>query len=222
MRRKMKKVLYLAVSLVSWAICPTEHVFSTSKLQSHSTTSSPNNVYTYICKEVFNLNQITYIHSHVISVVPTKSILKYGSVSSDNISLVQVSFPILQAGLCLMLFMILTSALCNGVTYTVSPYVTLSTSNNTDVNMQYHDFRAFTADSRLDWYFESMTLMRWNTRVGFLGYTPKELKNLANSGHSVGVYNELIYDITNYITNSPGIGQPMNALAPSGIDPYFM
>ena len=118
--------------------------------------------------------------------------------------------------------MIYVSALCNGVTDTVSPYVTLSTSDNTDVNTQYHDFRAFTADLWPDWYFESMTLVRWNTRVGFLGYTPKESKNLANSGHSVGVHNELVYDVTNYITNSPGIGQPTNTLAPSGIDPYFM
>ena len=88
--------------------------------------------------------------------------------------------------------------------------------------MQYHNFHAFTADLRLDWYFESMTLMCWNTHVGFLGYTPKELKNLENLGHSVGMHNELVYDVTNYITNSPGIGQLMNALAPSGIDPYFM
>ena len=169
----MKKLLYLVVFLASRVICPTEHVFSTSKLQSHSTTSGPNNVYTSIHGEVFNLNQIAYICSRVVSVVPTKSILKYDGVSSDNIFPVQVSFPMLQEGLCLMLFMIYVSALCNGVTDNVSPYVMLSTSNNTDVNMQYHDFCAFTADSWPDWYFESMTLMCWNTHVGFLGYTPK-------------------------------------------------
>ena len=95
MRRKMKKLLYLMVFLALRVICPTEHVFITSELQSHSTTSGPNNVYTSICGEVFNLNQITYIHSHIVSVVPTKSILKYGSVSSDNIFPVQVSFPML-------------------------------------------------------------------------------------------------------------------------------
>lgn len=67
-----------------------------------------------------------------------------------------------------------------------------------------------------------MTVMRWQNRVGFLGYTPKELKNLANSGHSLGVYNGLVYDVTNYITDGPGIGHPTNALAPTGIDPYFM
>ena len=84
------------------------------------------------------------------------------------------------------------SALCNGVSGSVSPYVTLDSSNDTDVNAQYHDFRAFTADSRPDWYFESMTQMRWNSRVGYVGYTPKELKNMANTGSSVGIIDDLV------------------------------
>ena len=87
------------IAVLGNVICPTEHVFSTSELQSHSTTSSPNSVYTSIRGEVFNLNQIAYIHSRVVSVVPTKSILKYGGVSSDNIFPVQVSFPTLREGL---------------------------------------------------------------------------------------------------------------------------
>jgi len=46
------------------------------------------------------------------------------------------------------------STLCSGMTGSVSPYVTLSSANDTDLNSVYHDFRAFTNDSRPDWYFE--------------------------------------------------------------------
>jgi len=191
------------IAVLGDVICPTQHVFSTAELASHSLTSNPNNVYTSIRGEVFNLNQIAFTHSRFVSVVPEKDILKYGGISSDNIFPVQVS------------------ALCNGISGSVSPYVTLDSGNNTDVNAQYHDFRAFTSDSRPDWYFEQMTQMRWNTRVGFVGYTPKELRNMANTGSSVGVYNSLVYDVTPYVKNGPGIGQPVGQQAPS-VDRNFM
>lgn len=113
------------------------------------------------------------------------------------------------------------SALCNGVTGTVSPYVSLSSVNDTDPNMVYHDFRAWTSDPRPDWYFEEMTQMRWNNRVGFLGYTPQLLKSMAASGSSIGIYNSLIYDVTAYIKYGPGTGQPANAQAPQ-VDTAFM
>ncbi|KIM80662.1 glycosyltransferase family 2 protein [Piloderma croceum F 1598] len=191
------------IAVLGDVICPTQHVFSTSELASHSATSNPNNVYTSIRGEVFDLNTIAFTHERIVSVVPSKSILKYGGTSADNIFPVQVS------------------ALCNGVTGSVSPYVTLDSSNNTDVNAQYHDFRAFTADSRPDWYFESMTEMRWNARVGYVGYTPKELKNMANTGSSVGIIDSLVYDVTNYIKNGPGIGNPPGQQAPN-VDRDFM
>lgn len=114
------------------------------------------------------------------------------------------------------------SAVCNGVTGTVSPYVTLDSSNNTDVNAQYHDFRSWTTDPRPDWYFESMTLMRWNNRVGYVGYDHKALKNMANSQKSIAVYRGLVYDLTSYIKNGPAIAAPKGHQAPGGIDPHFM
>lgn len=94
------------IAVLGNVICPTEHVFSTSELQSHSTTTNPNSVYTSIRGEVFDLNQIAFMHSRVVSVVPTKSILKYGGVSSDNIFPVQVSFPTHRECFSLMLSMI--------------------------------------------------------------------------------------------------------------------
>lgn len=55
-------------------------------------------------------------------------------------------------------FPVQVSALCNGVDGAVSPWVTLESRNiSTAVSelAQYHDFRAFTSDSRPDWYYES-------------------------------------------------------------------
>src|SRR6202042_1905291 len=101
-------------------------------------------------------NQIAFTHNRIVTVVPEKSILKYGGVSSDNIFPVQVSTTLVYFKLCSDKW-VQVSALCNGVTGSVNPYVTLDSSNNTDVNAQYHDFRAFTSDPRPDWYFESMT-----------------------------------------------------------------
>ncbi|KDQ56608.1 glycosyltransferase family 2 protein [Jaapia argillacea MUCL 33604] len=188
------------IAVLGLLICPTEHVFSTSELASHSLTLSPNNVYTSIRGEVFDLTQIAATHQRIVSVVPTKSILKYGGVASDNIFPVQVS------------------ALCNGITGSVSPYVILDSSNNTDPNAQYHDFRVITNDSRPDWYFEVMTQMRWDNRVGFVGYTPQEVQNMANNKRLVAIYDSLIYDLTNY---QPAARGSPGTVAPN-VDTQFM
>ncbi|KAH7883110.1 glycosyltransferase family 2 protein [Phlebopus sp. FC_14] len=192
------------IAILGLVICPTQHVFSTSELQSHSSTASPNNVYTSIRGEVFDLTQIAATHQRVVSVVPTKSILQYGGTAADAIFPVQVS------------------ALCNGVSGTVSPWVTLSSVNNTDPNAQYHDFRAFTNDSRPDWYFESMTIMRWNNRVGYMGYTPQEISSMANSGYSLGIYDSMVYDLTNYVNYGPAVQGPYGEQVPAGTDDQFM
>jgi chitin synthase len=114
------------------------------------------------------------------------------------------------------------SALCNGVSGSVSPYVILDSKNNTDVNAQYHDFRVFTNDSRPDWYFERMVEMRYQSRVGFVAQTPKEIRSAASSGNSVAIYNGMVYDLTTYLTSPPAIRTPVGTQAPSGIDVNFM
>lgn len=192
------------IAVLGVLICPTEHVFSKNELSSHSSKNSPNNVYTSVRGEVFDLTNLVPFHERVVGVVPEKSILTYGGTSADSIFPVQVS------------------ALCNGVSGSVNPFVTLDSSNNTDPNAQYHDFRAFTSDSRPDWYFESMTLMRWNFRVGFVGYTLKEVKQMANSGRSAAIYNGLVYDLTNYINFPPSVRAPTGFQAPTGIDVNYM
>jgi chitin synthase len=93
--------------------------------------------------------------------------LEYGGVDASNLFPVQVRrLPYLLAHFSPSWQV---SALCNGVSGSVSPWVQLSAVNVTDPNAQYHDFRALTNDSHPDWYFESMTVMHWNNRVGYMG-----------------------------------------------------
>ncbi|KAJ3999067.1 glycosyltransferase family 2 protein [Lentinula boryana] len=190
------------IAVLGLVICPTQHVFSSGELSSHDSTATE--VYTSIRGEVFDLGIISEAHQHVVSVVPTKSILKYGGTSSDNIFPVQIS------------------ALCNGVTGTVSPFVALDTTNNSDINAQYHDFRINTNDSRPDWYFESMVTMRYTARVGFLGYTKDEINDMSSSGNSVGIYDGMIYDVTSYVSSQASLIAPPGFQAPSDTDKNFM
>ncbi|EIW79950.1 glycosyltransferase family 2 protein [Coniophora puteana RWD-64-598 SS2] len=193
------------IAIMGLIICPTEHVYSTSELQSHSYQNSPNNVYTSIRGEVFDLTEVAATHQRIVSVVPTKSILQYGGTDASDIFPVQVS------------------ALCSGEGQGVSPWVQLNSGNTSDPNAQYHDFRAATNDSRPDWYFESMTVMRWNNRVGYMGYTPKEISSLANSGSSVGIIDGLVYDLTSYVNNGPSIQTPSGTqIGGGGTDAQFM
>lgn len=92
------------IAVLGAVICPTEHVFSTNELQSHSVTGDPNNVFTSIRGEVFNLNQIAYTHNRVVNVVPAKAILKYGGIKADNIFPVQVRFNYIILKLILIIF----------------------------------------------------------------------------------------------------------------------
>ncbi|KAI0027842.1 glycosyltransferase family 2 protein [Vararia minispora EC-137] len=188
------------IAILGVLICPTQHVFSTGELASHTSTINPNNVFVAIRGEVFDLTAIAQTHMRIVPVVTQKSIYTYGGTQADDLFPVQVS------------------ALCNGISGTVSPFVYLNFKNtSSDTNSQYHDFRVQTNDSRPDWYFESMTVMRWNNRVGFMGHTPGDIKNMANQGRSVGVYNGILYDLTDYINTPPSLGPPPGMSLPSDL-----
>ena len=98
-----------------------------------------------------------------------------------------------------------------------------SKNESTEQNAQYHDFRSWTNDPRPDWYWERMTEMRWNNRLGFVGYSPKQIRSMAAAGSSVAIYRGLVYDFTTYIHNPPAVATlPNNAVAPGNIDTKFM
>jgi chitin synthase len=86
------------IAVLGVLICPTEHVFNTSELASHSFTLSPNNLYTSIRGELFDLStsKLTQAHQRVVSVVPSKSILNYGGEAADAIFPVQVCYDVIR------------------------------------------------------------------------------------------------------------------------------
>ena len=79
------------IAVLGNLICPTEHVFSTNELSAHSFANDPNNVYTSIRGEVFDLTDIAATHTRIVPVVASKSILAYGGKSADDLFPVQVS-----------------------------------------------------------------------------------------------------------------------------------
>lgn len=78
------------IAVLGVLICPTEHVFNSAELASHNSVDRPNNVYTSIRGEVFDLTEVARTHNRVVDVVPVKTILKYGGGSADKIFPVQV------------------------------------------------------------------------------------------------------------------------------------
>lgn len=199
----------LAINLIIWficgctifviavlgpLICPTQHVYQQGELAAKSYTNDPNNALVAIRGEVFDLVGIAQTHLRAVSVVPIRSVMQYGGLDASNLFPVQVN------------------ALCSGTKGTLSPWVTLDTTNTTDPYSQYHDFRAFTNDSRPDWYQEQMIMMRSRFRKGFMGYTKKDLKNMANAGRAVGIYENKVYELTTYIRQNGG-----GLRAPNGV-----
>ena len=193
------------IAIMGLLICPREYVFSTAELADHSYANNQGHELINIRGEIFDLRKLSNVHTP--SVVPQRSVVRYGGIDASNIFPVQVN------------------ALCNGKTGFVSPWVTLDTSNTTDENAVYHDFRAFTNDSRPDWYWQQMTYMRYNYRRGFAGYNSKQIQQRAASQQTRNtvIYNKYIYDMTGYINNNGGgVRAPPGFQAPSDTDRQFM
>ncbi|KZT54073.1 glycosyltransferase family 2 protein [Calocera cornea HHB12733] len=192
------------IAVLGNLICPTQFVFSTSELQSHSFQNNPTQAYTAIRGEVFDLTTLAATHLTAVSVVPEKLVTNYGGQDATSLFPVQVS------------------ALCNGVSGSVNPYVVLDSSNTTNIYAQYHDFRAFTNDYRPDWYFETMVMMRYKFRVGFMGYVPNEISDMASSGRAVAIYNGEVYEMTSYMNIGPQVKVPDGFTPPGDINKDFM
>lgn len=189
-------------------ICPRQHVYTVSELNSHNYKDNPGNTYVSIRGEVFDLSTYWQVHSTVVPVVNSNTGVKpYGGQDVSQLFPIQVS------------------ALCSGTNGGVNPLVTADTVNVTDPYARYHDFRYFTNDSRPDWYLEQMTMLRSRWRVGWMGYTKKDLKSMAGKGRIVGIIDGYVYEMTNYINQGGGsIAShiPDGYAAPTQQDTQFM
>ncbi|KAI8597526.1 glycosyltransferase family 2 protein [Dissophora ornata] len=174
-------IFYIAV--LGELICPHQYVYSPGELSGYGSTSS--NPLTMIRGEVFDMNK--FMVQHNPNIVTRTQLLQYAGVDATPI------FPVQP------------SALCDGLggygSASIDPAIQLPVLSAVDANSAYHDFRAFTNDSRPDWYYEKMVFMRqW--RVGFLAYTPKYIQQQAaadNVKKRWAILDGNVYDMTNYI-----------------------
>jgi chitin synthase len=193
-------------------ICPKQDVFSAAELSSYNGKNGAS-AYVAIRGQVFDLGQ--FAPKHYPSIIPQKSILKYAGLDATGLFPVQVS------------------ALCQGVDGTINDLVQLDyTSTNTtgsasvlsttDPNPKYHDFRAFTNDSRPDWFFEQMLMLRSSFKKGNIGYTPQYVSTLAGKQDAIAILNNRVYDLTKYIIGGRRVVAPVGQDAPTDVSTDFM
>ena len=193
-------------------ICPKQHVYSAAELTSYN---GKNGYQSFIAirGQVFDLG--AFIPSHYPSIVPESALQKYAGIDATGLFPVQVS------------------ALCQGRTGSIDPTVQLSYAptnvsgsanviSSTDSNAQYHDFRYFTNDSRPDWFFEQMIMLRSNYKKGDVGYTLKYVNQLATKQNSIAILNGRVYDFTNYVKGGRRTEAPPGKDVPSSADTNFM
>jgi chitin synthase len=170
------------IAILGLLICPRQHVYTNSELQSHDYKDNPGSTYIAIRGEVFDLTKYWPMHATQVPVVDKKNAFTlYGGVDATDIFPVQVS------------------ALCSGTKGSINPYVTLDVTNTSDSNSIYHDFRYFGNDSRPDWYREQMEILRSRWRIGWMGFTKSDLKYMINTENRlVAIYDEYVYDLTAY------------------------
>ncbi|KAF2747835.1 glycosyltransferase family 2 protein [Sporormia fimetaria CBS 119925] len=171
-------------------VCPTQEVLSLAELTTYNGKDG-NKAYVSMRGIVYDLGQ--FIPAHYPSIIPDEQLLKYAGTDATNIFPVQVS------------------ALCNGIDGKgIHPGVQLNyrSSNYTDQtnlirredpNARYHDFRAFTNDSRRDWWYEQQHYMESNWKKSRIGYSPEYMKTLAKKGSVIAHMYGRVYDLTDYI-----------------------
>ncbi|KAL0089213.1 chitin synthase-domain-containing protein [Phycomyces blakesleeanus] len=191
-------------------VCPKQHVFSQSELQSHS---SSKNAYVAIRGEVFDLANFAP-HHFPTDIVPTASVLTYGGTDATALFPVQVS------------------DLCQGVDGEVSPYVSLDYQLNfTDPNAKYHNFLYSSGRYTKDWYYNQISYLRKYYKVGHMGVEPKAISQQAinptlingiQSTRTWAIIDNHIYDITSYTKNGRYLSAPPGEEVPSGASTDFM
>ncbi|TGZ77234.1 chitin synthase ChsE [Ascodesmis nigricans] len=170
-------------------ICPKQHVYTLAELADND--GGKNNLerdpYVAIRGVVFNLREIA--DAHYPGIINKKDMLAYGGKDATNLFPVQVS------------------ALCRGTTGIIDPAVQFSykgtnASQDTslDRNAKYHDFRYATKDSRPDWFLNTFSMLKYEYKVGDIGYSAKDVSRLADKQKkAVGIIGDSVYDMTEYI-----------------------
>jgi chitin synthase len=194
-------------------ICPKQNVYSLAELSTHN--GGKNHVastaYTAIRGVVFDLTD--FIPSHYPDIIPEKWFWNYAGVDATDLFPVQVS------------------ALCAGVDGTINPAVQLNwqgtnaTADTTiDKYAKYHDFRYFTNDSRPDWFYEQMMVLKANFKKGEIGYSAKDVKSEAtNNNKDMAIIGSKVYDMTQYNQGGRRIMFPAGAdTNTTGINVDFM
>jgi chitin synthase len=185
-------------------ICPLQNVMTTQELSQYSYNNNPDKVYTAIRGIVFDLTQ--FAPTHYPPIVPTNDVLNYGGEDSSDLFPMQIS------------------AVCGGVNGTMSPYVVFDyTTNYSDPNTQYHDFRYFTNDSRPDWYLQQMEFFNQNYRKAYIGYTPEALSTLVSSSKYVAAsLDGYVYDLSGYVNGQFSLKAPAGQSVPADASVDFM
>lgn len=193
-------------------VCPTQHVYSSSELSSHDGEKG-HDAFIAIRGVVFNLGD--FMPSHYPDIVPQKELKKYAGLDATSLFPVQVS------------------ALCQGKHGSVDPTVLLdykptnvsgkfTAVSSADPNAKYHDFRYFTNDSRPDWFYEQMEMLKSNYKKGYVGYSPEYLDTLKDKSRSIGYIHGKVYDLTDYITGGRRLQAPVGKSVPTNVDSDFM
>ena len=193
-------------------ICPTQHVYSASELRDHDGKDG-HSAYIAIRGQVFDLGD--FAPHHYPSIVPTKSLMAYAGLDATSLFPIQVS------------------ALCQGKDGQIDDSVQLDYTNtnitgvasvisSTDTNSKYHDFRAFTNDSRPDWFFEQMVYLKSSYKKGNIGYTPGYVSKLADKQESIAILNDRVYDFTKYVSGGRRIEVKDGEDAPTDVNTDFM
>jgi chitin synthase len=212
-------LIFLMCAFVIWfliffgeIVCPKQLVFSSSELQNHGINEPKQ--YVAIRGEVFDITNFAP-HHYPANLVPSQSVLQYAGQDVTNLFPIQVS------------------ALCEGVDGTpISPYVSFDYNINlTDTNGQYHDFRYSSDSYNANWYYDQMTLLRQNYKVGNMGYENKAISDQAKSPTMINGINSLrtwavidnrIYDLTSYTLGGRYARGPPGEPIPDGVNTNFM
>ncbi|KFA61562.1 hypothetical protein S40285_03983 [Stachybotrys chlorohalonatus IBT 40285] len=187
-------------------LCPRQYVYSAAELSSFDGERGSGGAYVSIRGYVIDLGE--YVTNHYPPYIRRQELLDYAGKDISSIFPVQVS------------------ALCQGKDGTVDPTVTLDYKNTNitgspllvdpdDLVARYHDFRHFTNDSRPDWFYEQLEMLRRRYLRGRVGYSPQYISSLAeDEGQRIAIIEGRVYDMTMYFTNGRRMRAPAGESVP--------